>query len=148
MNEKIFSSEITTSLGRDGVWNYKIPDIGYVLKPFDRVLDFNGKFVAIEEKQERTPAFNFKKIRPHQMANLLHVTHGFFLINFRFKNKKYGKVNTAFLIRAIDLKELIKGSLKSLKYSCIVIHPITVVSRINGKWNLAERLDEIMFGGE
>ena len=147
MTEREFSAEITRSLNRDLVWNYKIPDIGKVLKPFDRVINYYGKFVAIEEKLCKSPTFNFKKISSHQLTNLLKCG-GYLLINFRFKNKKYGRVNTAFLIPARHIYAMMERGERSFKYQEIVFNPIKVVSWHKGKWDLADTLSEIYFGGE
>ena len=111
MTEKDFSSEITHSLRADGLWTYKIPDIGKVYKPFDRIVECGGMMFGIEEKQTKTKRFYFRNIRPHQIAELLQLRYGYFLINYR-----YDKVNKAVLVPAKIIKSLMDAGKEYIEY--------------------------------
>ena len=74
-NEKEFQSEYIKTLKDDWYWVYKLPDIGYTLKPFDIVALKDWKFVAIELKYGRVNTYDkiYKMLRPNQVGWLLHV---------------------------------------------------------------------------
>jgi len=140
MQESIFSTEITHSLRRDNIWTYKIPDIGNVKKPFDRVIDYYGKFVGIEEKLTKTEKFYLRKVSSNQLNNLLELKYGYFLINYRYEG-----VNTAYLISAHVIKEQIKNKVIGIDLWTLILDQRYVVSWISKKWNLADVLDHILF---
>lgn len=60
------------------MWMYcrNIPDIGNTKKPFDLSVNYHGRWWALElkidkAKSEPTPDRIYKKLYPHQVANLL-----------------------------------------------------------------------------
>lgn len=144
MTEKNFSSEITRSLNKAGVWNFKIPDIGNVRKPFDRIVDIHGKCFGIEEKLSKVLSFNFKsKVRPHQIEELLRMQYGYFLINYRIPKLS---INESYLINAWFINDMMRAGKKSLEYrACQTVFRYDLVSwdpkqRV---WNIVEILKNI-----
>jgi len=122
------------------LWTYKIPDIGQVHKPFDRVVEYRGYMFGIEEKQVREKRFYFKNISPHQMNELLQIKYGYFLINFRYKG-----FNKAILISASDLNKYISTGKKSIDFqTLILLKNVRVITWANKKWNLVDAIKYIV----
>lgn len=114
MTEKDFNSEITRSFNKNGIWNFKIPDIGVRHKPFDRMVEVDGRMFGIEEKFSNINSLNFKsKIRPHQMTELMRIRRGYFLINYRIPTTK---INESFLIGVWRIHEMQMAGRKSIDY--------------------------------
>jgi hypothetical protein len=71
-----FQSALIRRLKNMGMYCRNIPDIGNVRKPFDLSVNYKGKGWALElkidhAKSNPTPERIFKKLYPHQVANLL-----------------------------------------------------------------------------
>lgn len=71
-----FQSALIKRLKAMGMYCRNIPDIGNVKKPFDLCINYKGKGWALElkidkSKGEPTEERIFKKLYPHQVANLL-----------------------------------------------------------------------------
>jgi len=74
-NEKDFQADYIKALKEDWYWVYKLPDIGYTLKPFDIVALKDWKFTAIELKYGNVNEYDkiYRMLRPNQVWGLLHV---------------------------------------------------------------------------
>lgn len=75
-SESEFQSALIRRLKNMGMYCRNIPDIGNVKKPFDLSVNYSGKGWALElkidkAKSEPTPDRIYKKLYPHQIANLL-----------------------------------------------------------------------------
>lgn len=71
-----FQSALIKRLKAMGMYCRNIPDIGNTKKPFDVSVNYKGKGWALElkidkAKSEPTPDRIYKKLYPHQIANLL-----------------------------------------------------------------------------
>ena len=71
-----FQSALIRRLKSMGMYCRNIPDIGNTKKPFDLSVNYNGKGWALELKivktqKEPTEDAVYKKLYPHQIANLL-----------------------------------------------------------------------------
>lgn len=71
-----FQSALIKRLKAMGMYCRNIPDIGNVRKPFDLSVNYKGKGWALELKivttlKAPTPDAVYKKLYPHQVANLL-----------------------------------------------------------------------------
>lgn len=73
-NEKEFQSAYVKYLRNSWYWVYKLPDIGYTLKPFDIVALRNGSALAVELKYGNVDTYDkiYKMLRPNQVWWLLH----------------------------------------------------------------------------
>lgn len=73
-NEKAFQTAYIKYLKENGYWVYKLPDVGYTLKPFDIVALKDGKALAIELKYGIVDTYDkiYKMLRPNQVWWLLH----------------------------------------------------------------------------
>ena len=73
-NEKEFQAAYIKQLKEDWYRVYKLPDIGYTLKPFDIVALKDGKALAIELKYGNVSTYDkiYKMLRPNQVWWLLH----------------------------------------------------------------------------
>ena len=73
-NEKDFQSAYIKYLKENWYRVYKLPDIGYTLKPFDIVALKDWKATAIELKYGRVDTYDkiYKMLRPNQVGWLLH----------------------------------------------------------------------------
>ena len=71
-----FQSALIRRLKAMGMYRRNIPDIGNTKKPFDLSVNYKGRGWALELKiiktqKEPTPENVYKKLYPHQIANLL-----------------------------------------------------------------------------
>lgn len=71
-----FQTALVKRLKNMGMYVRNIPDIGNVRKPFDLSVNYRGKWWALElkidhAKSEPTSDRIYKKLLPHQIANLL-----------------------------------------------------------------------------
>jgi len=73
-NEKEFQAYVVKDLKDNWYWVYKLPDIGYTLKPFDIIALKDWKATAIELKYGRVNTYEriYKMLRPNQVWWLLH----------------------------------------------------------------------------
>ena len=70
-----FQSALIRRLKKMGMYCRNIPDIGNTKKPFDLSVNYKGKWWAFElkidkAKSDPTPDRIYKKLYPHQVANL------------------------------------------------------------------------------
>ena len=132
VTERTFSYEITKTLKDLGYFTLKIPDAhpmqdprtGKMVrfntqkKPFDRILDLDGKFIGIEEKIAKTGTFSLYQLRnkqAHQIDNLCDRKHGWFFINYRYKDKEGKRINKMVILKAKAMRAAIKQGYKSIR---------------------------------
>lgn len=75
VTELEFQSALIRRLKKMGMYVRNIPDIGNTKKPFDISINYNGLWGALElkiikTKKEPTDDQVYKKLYPHQVANL------------------------------------------------------------------------------
>lgn len=93
-NEKDFQADYIKMLKDDWYWVYKLPDIGYTLKPFDIVALKNWRFIAIELKYWNVDTYDkiYKMLRPNQVGGLLHVQEHWCTSMIVWRDKKDNKI--------------------------------------------------------
>ena len=93
-NEKEFQSDSIKQLKEDGYWVYKLPDIGYTLKPFDLIAIKPGEILTIELKYGRVDTYDkiYKMLRPNQVGWLLHTQEHWCTSMIVWRDKKDNKI--------------------------------------------------------
>ena len=91
-NEKEFQTAYIKYLKEDWYRVYKLPDIGYTLKPFDIIAIKPGEIKCIELKYGDVNTYDkiYKKLRPNQVWGLLNTQEHWCnsIIVWRDKNDK------------------------------------------------------------
>jgi hypothetical protein len=141
--EKDFSAEMTTTCKKLGYDTHKISDTPFInsvcecvncgkntptgnvsfgshKKPFDRLINIEGDYYAIEEKISDANSFSLSKLKPggkqeHQVKFLSNAKRGYFIINYRFTHKEKGVINCVVVLSGHSMKEIIASGKKSIQ---------------------------------
>lgn len=122
-----------------GHFSYKIPDVLPCKKPYDRVVDIDSKYIAIEEKISKKNAYNLWRLKEkgkHQLRNLMKHKYGYFFINWYFV-KKGIKINKLVILKAVEMERIVEKSI-SIKYSDIMTSVLRnrIYEKEKGIWQL------------